>query len=127
MYVLEISNIATQAVNNFWKFASYLRSYREFKGFTNKLFLNSVESNYYVFLIKTIIYILKLNITLIIIEYIIFVHIGEAQQRLKIQAEMSLKCIAARVIKTYNLPYLKKVPRSLERFIELHGPILHST
>ena len=54
-------------------------------------------------------------------------NIGEAQQILKIQAEMSLKCIAARVIKTYNLPYLKKVPRSLERFIELHGPILHST
>lgn len=30
--------------------------------------------------------------------------------------------MAAKVVKTYNLTYQGQVPRSLEHFIELHGP-----
>lgn len=41
---------------------------------------------------------------------------------LRSRRKLSLKCMAAKVIKTYNLPYCGKVPRSVESFIELHGP-----
>ncbi|XP_033322201.2 protein fem-1 homolog B [Megalopta genalis] len=41
---------------------------------------------------------------------------------LRSRRKLSLKCMAAKVIKTYNLPYCGKVPLSLESFIELHGP-----
>lgn len=41
---------------------------------------------------------------------------------LRTQAKLSLTCMAAKAIKTYNLPYRGNVPRSLESFIELHGP-----
>lgn len=40
---------------------------------------------------------------------------------LRTQTKISLKCIAAKAVKTYNLSYAGNVPRSLEHFIELHG------
>ncbi|KZC09299.1 Protein fem-1 like protein B [Dufourea novaeangliae] len=50
---------------------------------------------------------------------------GEAEAILRTQTKLSLKCMAAKVIKAHNLPYYEKVPRSLESFIELHGPGLN--
>lgn len=47
---------------------------------------------------------------------------GVAEIILKTQAKLSLKCMAAKAVKTYNLTYQGKVPQSLENFIELHGP-----
>jgi len=37
-----------------------------------------------------------------------------------------LKCIAAKAVKAYNIEYLGRVPKCLEGFIELHGPVLRS-
>ncbi|XP_076177028.1 protein fem-1 homolog B isoform X2 [Ptiloglossa arizonensis] len=50
---------------------------------------------------------------------------GEAEVILRSQTKLSLKCMAAKAIKTYNLSYCEQVPRSLESFIELHGPGLN--
>ncbi|XP_053983870.1 protein fem-1 homolog B [Hylaeus volcanicus] len=50
---------------------------------------------------------------------------GEVESILRTQTKLSLKCIAARAVKTYNLSYCERVPRSLESFIELHGPGLN--
>lgn len=40
---------------------------------------------------------------------------------LRTQAKLSLKCIAAKVIKKFNLKYEDAVPKSLVSFIEMHG------
>ncbi|XP_012285319.1 protein fem-1 homolog B isoform X2 [Orussus abietinus] len=50
---------------------------------------------------------------------------GVAEIILRTQTKLSLKCMAAKVVKTYNLSYVGTVPRSLESFIELHGPGLN--
>ncbi|XP_043255866.1 protein fem-1 homolog B [Colletes gigas] len=50
---------------------------------------------------------------------------GEAELILRTRTKLSLKCMAAKAVKTYNLPYCERVPRSLESFIELHGPGLN--
>lgn len=47
---------------------------------------------------------------------------GVAEIILKAQAKLSLKCIAAKAVKTFNLTYQGHVPHALESFIELHGP-----
>jgi len=47
---------------------------------------------------------------------------GVAEIILRTLSKLSLKCIAARAIQRYNLPYKGQVPRPLESFIELHGP-----
>nr|CAD7605108.1 unnamed protein product [Timema genevievae] len=47
---------------------------------------------------------------------------GVAEIILRTQTKLSLKCMAAKAVKTYNLTYEGQVPRSLESFIELHGP-----
>jgi len=46
---------------------------------------------------------------------------GVAEIILRTQTKLSLKCIAAKAIKQYSLPYKNQVPRPLESFIELHG------
>ncbi|XP_026673893.1 protein fem-1 homolog B isoform X2 [Ceratina calcarata] len=50
---------------------------------------------------------------------------GVAEIILRTQTKLSLKCMAAKAVKTYNLSYCGNVPRSLESFIELHGPGLN--
>ncbi|XP_017759150.1 PREDICTED: protein fem-1 homolog B [Eufriesea mexicana] len=50
---------------------------------------------------------------------------GVAEIILRSQTKLSLKCMAAKVVNTYNLSYCGNVPRSLESFIELHGPGLN--
>lgn len=52
---------------------------------------------------------------------------GVAKIILRTQTKLSLTCMAAKVIKTYNLSYRGNVPRSLESFIELHGPGLNQS
>ncbi|XP_067002835.1 protein fem-1 homolog B isoform X2 [Anabrus simplex] len=47
---------------------------------------------------------------------------GVAEIILRTQSKISLKCMAAKAVKTYNLTYQGQVPQSLESFIELHGP-----
>ncbi|KAF2904721.1 hypothetical protein ILUMI_01458 [Ignelater luminosus] len=47
---------------------------------------------------------------------------GVAEIILKTQAKLSLKCIAAKAVKAFNLTYQGHVPHALEAFIELHGP-----
>lgn len=47
---------------------------------------------------------------------------GVAKIILRPRMKLSLTCMAAKAIKAYNLPYYGNVPRSLESFIELHGP-----
>lgn len=46
---------------------------------------------------------------------------GVAKIILRTQTNLSLTCMAAKAIKTYDLPYRGNVPQSLESFIELHG------
>ncbi|CAB0035738.1 unnamed protein product [Trichogramma brassicae] len=46
---------------------------------------------------------------------------GVAEIILRTQTKLSLKCIAAKVIKNHNLSYSGSVPSCLESFIELHG------
>nr|XP_034191948.1 protein fem-1 homolog B [Osmia lignaria] len=50
---------------------------------------------------------------------------GVVEIILRTQTKLSLKCMAAKVVKAYNLSYCGNVPRSLESFIELHGPGLN--
>ncbi|XP_058796815.1 protein fem-1 homolog B-like isoform X2 [Phymastichus coffea] len=50
---------------------------------------------------------------------------GVAEIILRTQTKLSLKCMAAKAVKAYNLSYSGNVPRSLESFIELHGPGLN--
>ncbi|XP_024939471.1 protein fem-1 homolog B isoform X2 [Cephus cinctus] len=50
---------------------------------------------------------------------------GIAEIILRTQTKLSLKCMAAKAVKTYNLSYCGNVPRTLESFIELHGPGLN--
>lgn len=45
---------------------------------------------------------------------------------MRAQSKLSLKCIAAKAVKAYNIDYLGRVPTCLEGFIELHGPVLRS-
>lgn len=45
----------------------------------------------------------------------------DVEMFLRTKMQLSLKCIAAKVVKAYNLSYSGKVPRALESFIELHG------
>ncbi|GAB1861239.1 Protein fem-1-like protein B [Camponotus japonicus] len=52
---------------------------------------------------------------------------GVAKIILRTQTKLSLTCMAAKAIKAYNLPYYGHVPRSLESFIELHGPGLNQS
>lgn len=52
---------------------------------------------------------------------------GVAKIILRTQTKLSLTCMAAKAIKTYNLSYRGNVPRSLESFIELHGPGLNQS
>ncbi|GAB6032424.1 hypothetical protein CHUAL_011062 [Chamberlinius hualienensis] len=46
---------------------------------------------------------------------------GVAEIILRTQSKISLKCIAAKAVKKFNLSYQGSVPQSLENFIELHG------
>lgn len=46
---------------------------------------------------------------------------GVAEIILKTQSKLSLKCIAAKAVKTYNLLYEGHVPHTLIGFIEMHG------
>ncbi|XP_011506514.1 PREDICTED: protein fem-1 homolog B [Ceratosolen solmsi marchali] len=50
---------------------------------------------------------------------------GVAEIILRTQTKLSLKCMAAKAVKAYNLLYCGNVPRCLESFIELHGPGLN--
>ncbi|XP_014616082.1 PREDICTED: protein fem-1 homolog B-like [Polistes canadensis] len=50
---------------------------------------------------------------------------GVAEILLRTHTKLSLKCMAAKAVKTYNLSYCGNVPRILESFIELHGPGLN--
>ncbi|RLU19802.1 hypothetical protein DMN91_008361 [Ooceraea biroi] len=52
---------------------------------------------------------------------------GVAKIILRTQTKLSLTCMAAKAIKVYNLTYSGNVPRSLESFIELHGPGLNQS
>jgi len=63
---------------------------------------------------------MQINTNLILIS-------GVAKIILRTQTKMSLACMAAKVIKVYNLTYSGNVPRSLESFIELHGPGLNQS
>jgi hypothetical protein len=56
-----------------------------------------------------------------VLSYLIFIA-GVAEIILRTQTKLSLKCMAAKAVKTYNLTYQGQVPQSLESFIELHGP-----
>ncbi|XP_047115103.1 protein fem-1 homolog B [Schistocerca piceifrons] len=47
---------------------------------------------------------------------------GVAEIILRTQTKLSLKCMAAKAVKSFNLTYQGHVPQSLESFIELHGP-----
>ena len=47
---------------------------------------------------------------------------GVAEIILRTQKKLSLKCLAATVVKVAGIPYRGQVPRHLEDFIELHGP-----
>ena len=47
---------------------------------------------------------------------------GVAEIILKSQTKMSLKCLAAKSIRKYNLTYQGQVPTALESFIQIHGP-----
>nr|XP_018898365.1 PREDICTED: protein fem-1 homolog B-like isoform X2 [Bemisia tabaci] len=46
---------------------------------------------------------------------------GVAEIILSMQRQLSLKCMAAKVVKQNNIPYQGLVPKALESFIELHG------
>lgn len=46
---------------------------------------------------------------------------GVAEIILKAHVKLSLKCIAAKAVNTFNLTYQGQVPHALESFIELHG------
>lgn len=46
---------------------------------------------------------------------------GVTEIILRTQSRISLKCIAARAVQRYTLPYQGLVPLNLERFIEMHG------
>jgi len=47
---------------------------------------------------------------------------GVAEIILKSQSRMSLKCLAAKSVRKYNLSYQGQVPLCLESFIRIHGP-----
>ncbi|XP_023336354.1 protein fem-1 homolog B, partial [Eurytemora carolleeae] len=47
---------------------------------------------------------------------------GVAEIILKSQTKMSLKCLAAKSVRKYNLTYQGQVPQCLESFIQIHGP-----
>ena len=49
---------------------------------------------------------------------------GVAEIILKSQARMTLKCLSAQAVKRHHVSYQGQVPKSLENFIELHGPLL---
>ena len=53
---------------------------------------------------------------------LVFLFAGVAEIILRTQTKLSLKCMAAKAVKAYNLTYQGQVPQSLESFIELHGP-----
>ena len=44
----------------------------------------------------------------------------EARRILSVKSRLELKCIAARAVKKYGLPYLGVVPKTVEKFISLH-------
>lgn len=46
---------------------------------------------------------------------------GVAEIILRTQSKLSLKCMAAKAVKKFNLSYQGQVPQTLEHFIELHG------
>lgn len=46
---------------------------------------------------------------------------GVAEIILRTRSELSLKCMAAKAVKKFNVAYKGQVPRALEGFIELHG------
>ncbi|XP_075216692.1 protein fem-1 homolog B-like [Lycorma delicatula] len=48
---------------------------------------------------------------------------GVAEIILRTQTRLSLKCLAAKAVQNFNIPYVGHVPISLESFIDLHGPI----
>lgn len=47
---------------------------------------------------------------------------GVAEIILKSQFKLSLKCIAAKAVKEYNVPYRGIIPTSLANFTDMHGP-----
>ncbi|KAF4530186.1 hypothetical protein B566_EDAN001445 [Ephemera danica] len=49
---------------------------------------------------------------------------GVAEIILRTQSKLSLKCIAAKAVRVYNISYKGQVPHTLESFIELHGPVV---
>ena len=44
----------------------------------------------------------------------------EARRILSVKSRLELKCIAARAVRKYGLPYLGVVPKTVEKFISLH-------
>uniref|UniRef100_T1JE69 Protein fem-1 homolog B n=1 Tax=Strigamia maritima TaxID=126957 RepID=T1JE69_STRMM len=46
---------------------------------------------------------------------------GVAEIILRTQSKLSLKCIAAKAVRKFNVSYQGQVPQTLESFIELHG------
>uniref|UniRef100_A0A4W3IXF2 Protein fem-1 homolog B n=2 Tax=Callorhinchus milii TaxID=7868 RepID=A0A4W3IXF2_CALMI len=45
---------------------------------------------------------------------------GVSEILLKTQMKMSLKCLAARAVRTYNINYKRQIPHTLEEFVEFH-------
>lgn len=65
----------------------------------------------------------KDSICFIVFKIVCSIYIaGVAEIILRTQTKMSLKCMAAKAVKNYNITYRGQVPQSLESFIELHGP-----
>lgn len=48
---------------------------------------------------------------------------GVAEIILQGQIKLSLKCLAANAVKRHKLKYKGVVPKLLESFVDLHGPV----
>ena len=46
--------------------------------------------------------------------------IDEARRILSEKRKLELKCISARAVKKFGLPYLGMVPKTLEKYISMH-------
>lgn len=63
----------------------------------------------------------SLTIDLPVSKLFLLFFLGVAEIILQTQANITLKCIAAKMVKAYHLTYQGQVPKALESFIELHG------
>ncbi len=45
---------------------------------------------------------------------------GVSEILLKTQMKLSLKCLAARAVRIYNISYQNQIPRTLEEFVKFH-------